>query len=70
MRTVLGVTLLCIAVAGLGGPLFYVGGTLSGADMHMRGGLTRLAIEVAVGSYALFWSYRLRMGTFRTVPAR
>ena len=69
MRTVLGVALLCVAVLGLGGPIFYAVGTLSGADMHIDGGLTRLVIEVAIGSYALSWSYRLRMGTLRT-PGR
>lgn len=66
----LGVTLLCVAVLGLGGPLFYAVGTLMGADMHVDGGLPRLAIEVAVGSYALYWSYRLRMRVPRAALAR
>lgn len=70
MRTVLGVTLLCVAVLGLGGPIFYAVGSLMGAGMHVDGGPARLAIEVAVGSYALYLSYRLRMGTFRTVRAQ
>ena len=70
VRTVLGVALLGVAVLGLGGPIFYVVANLSGADLHVRGGLTRMIVEVAVGTYALFWSYRLRTGTLRTAPAR
>ena len=66
----LGVTLLCVAVLGLGGPLFYAVGTLMGSDMYVDGGLTRLAVEVVVGSYALYWSYRLRMRAPRPALAK
>lgn len=70
VRTVLGVVLLSVAVLGLGGPIFYAVGTLMGAGMHVNGGLTRLAIEVAVGSYALYWACRLRMKMPRATLAR
>lgn len=70
MRTVLGVALLCVAVLGLVGPLFYIGGSLSGAEMYVSGGLKRMVVEAAVGSYAFYWSYRLRMSTLRTATAR
>ncbi|MEO6989683.1 MAG: hypothetical protein ABI239_13680 [Aquihabitans sp.] len=63
-------TLLCVAVLGIGGPLFYVLATLDGGEVQIPGGFTRMMIELAVGSYALYWSYRLWISTLRTAPSR
>lgn len=59
MRKLAGYALLVVGIFVLGGPVFGMAVLLSGEAVHVRGGLARVLIDLAIGSLSLLSSVRL-----------